>query len=176
MSESASSCSHCGNQPAKLQQCSRCKQVAYCGADCQNADWKKHKKKCVSIQEVLDTVKRHGPPTKETVCQKVLEADSCGDWREVLKWEGRMEELLGTREHPGPRGLALRENIVRSFMNAHAQKNAFEGREREVEDVVRLEKRRIEILGSMEQFRDQGEGLGFGVYGFYLGKGDLFCS
>jgi hypothetical protein len=42
-------CLSCGKPPAaekKLLKCSRCLLAHYCGADCQNADWKEHKKNC----------------------------------------------------------------------------------------------------------------------------------
>jgi hypothetical protein len=47
-------CNACGKQKGsnsslKLFDCSRCKTVAYCGRDCQKADWKTHKAKCVSL-------------------------------------------------------------------------------------------------------------------------------
>ena len=38
-------CGSCGTAAA-AQQCSRCKKAWYCGADCQLADWKAHKKQC----------------------------------------------------------------------------------------------------------------------------------
>ncbi|KAJ1483459.1 hypothetical protein T484DRAFT_1622771, partial [Baffinella frigidus] len=41
-------CSHCGKQRATLKRCSRCKQTWYCGAACQNAAWKGHRKTCVT--------------------------------------------------------------------------------------------------------------------------------
>ena len=38
-------CGHCG-KPEGKQRCSRCKVVYYCGRECQQADWKEHKKTC----------------------------------------------------------------------------------------------------------------------------------
>ena len=38
-------CGHCG-KPEGKQRCSRCKVVYYCGRECQNTDWKEHKKTC----------------------------------------------------------------------------------------------------------------------------------
>jgi hypothetical protein len=41
------SCAHCGAQGAvELKRCSRCKRAAYCGAACQKAGWKAHRKTC----------------------------------------------------------------------------------------------------------------------------------
>ena len=45
------SCSHCGKQREALKRCSRCKQDSYCGAECQNAAWKGHRKSCVSLDD-----------------------------------------------------------------------------------------------------------------------------
>ncbi|KZV80529.1 hypothetical protein EXIGLDRAFT_845448 [Exidia glandulosa HHB12029] len=41
-------CNACGKHDdrGKLLQCSKCKQVMYCGKDCQTGDWKAHKKVC----------------------------------------------------------------------------------------------------------------------------------
>mmetsp|Transcript_71682 Transcript_71682/g.164280 ORF Transcript_71682/g.164280 Transcript_71682/m.164280 type:complete len:124 (+) Transcript_71682:167-538(+) len=41
-------CSHCGKtgDGDALMRCGRCKQDSYCGAECQRARWKVHKKSC----------------------------------------------------------------------------------------------------------------------------------
>lgn len=50
--KAAEGCRRCGDAKAKgsatkgLMQCSRCKKVKYCSADCQKADWKTHKLWC----------------------------------------------------------------------------------------------------------------------------------
>ncbi|KAF9460325.1 hypothetical protein BDZ94DRAFT_1266299 [Collybia nuda] len=36
-------CANCGKRDVKLLRCSSCKQVPYCGVDCQRADWKSHR-------------------------------------------------------------------------------------------------------------------------------------
>ncbi|KAF9060632.1 hypothetical protein BDP27DRAFT_1370372 [Rhodocollybia butyracea] len=36
-------CANCGKRDTKLARCGTCLKVAYCGVDCQKADWKKHK-------------------------------------------------------------------------------------------------------------------------------------
>ena len=78
-----SSCSYCGKQHAALKRCSHCKQASYCGAECQNAAWKGHKKKCVTLEEVF-----------EKVWAAAAGEDGVGDWRKVLKWEGHMEAMM----------------------------------------------------------------------------------
>ncbi|KAJ1481591.1 hypothetical protein T484DRAFT_1625465 [Baffinella frigidus] len=47
MAASATSCAHCGKQGVSFKRLSRCNNGSYCGAECQRADWKQHKKTCV---------------------------------------------------------------------------------------------------------------------------------
>ena len=82
MVASVASCAHCGKQGVGFKHCSVCKQASYCGAECQKANWKGHKKTCSPLVTVND------------VCAKVNAANAAGDWRGVLKWEGRMEEMM----------------------------------------------------------------------------------
>jgi hypothetical protein len=72
-------CAHCGKQRDVMKRCSRCAHASYCGAACQHADWKEHKTTCKTFVEVreLFRVARTG-----------------SDWGGVLKWEGRIEELV----------------------------------------------------------------------------------
>jgi hypothetical protein len=158
---SVPSCAHCGKQGGKgveLKKCSRCKQASYCGAECQNAGWKRHKKTCeppVPLSDVFD---------------KLMAAQAARDWRGVLKWEGRMEELMEGR------GLmasdledARCDYILWVFSKAHGHEKDNFLREKEIStasrdhalSIIRLQKRRVELLGkpSVERFRDQGEAL-----------------
>jgi hypothetical protein len=50
----ATSCDTCGKMPedgAKLLKCSRCKLRAYCGKECQAADWPTHKAPCKMVSQ-----------------------------------------------------------------------------------------------------------------------------
>ena len=139
MADSAEICSHCSKQGAGFQRCSRCKRAFYCGAECQNANWKRHKKTC-------------GAPLRD-VWRNVQTASAAEDWRGVLKWEGRMEELM--------EGLtdALCDSILHAFMKAHMQQIPVKGPLAAVPEVLRLEDRRIKLLGNMQHFRSQGEAM-----------------
>ena len=86
MAASAECCAHCGKQGAEFKRCSRCKQACYCGAACQNADWKRHKKKCAP------------PVPLEDVAMNINAAAATRDWRGILQWEGRMEELVASSQ------------------------------------------------------------------------------
>ena len=83
-------CSHCGKKGVALKKCSRCMQVSYCGAECQKAAWKGHKGSCV---EKLDLREVFLTPLNQ-VDGKVRAGVASGDWREVLKWEARVEEMI----------------------------------------------------------------------------------
>ena len=134
------SCSYCGKQRATLQRCSCCKQVSYCGAECQKAAWKGHKK----------TFKKKTCVTLADVFQKVWAADLRKDWREVLKWEGRMEEMVERLSDD------FCQHILALFSDAHRGAFMSTNSKDSSLSIVRLETRRAEVLGKMQRFRDQG--------------------
>ncbi|KAJ1495319.1 hypothetical protein T484DRAFT_1762975 [Baffinella frigidus] len=131
---SEASCAHCGKQGGEFQRCSRCKQACYCGAECQRAGWKAHKKTCAPPLHWIQ------------VAEKVLSGNIAGDWREILKWEGRMEELL---THSPDDQIA--NCHLQTFMNAHMWKLSTTGFQKSAVDVARLEARRVDLLGKMER-------------------------
>jgi len=132
------SCSQCGKDCKALKRCSRCKQASYCGTECQNAAWKGHKKSCVTLEDVFEKVKA---------------AYLREDWREILKWEGRMEEML---EHQTD---AFCHYILAAFVHAHGRAFVLTGSRDNALSVVRLGTRLIEVSGKRQRFRDQGEEL-----------------
>jgi len=141
MAPSDSSCAHCGKQSAKNKRCSICKEVSYCGAVCQNAAWKKHKKICVA------------PVSTHNVLLTLKTAYETFDWREVLKWEGRLEELLeaGTDINCDFTLCAFFSAHQMGLRSTHGSDHAM--------PAIRLQERRVELLGRMERFRDQGEAI-----------------
>ena len=132
------SCAQCGKHRATLKRCSHCKQVSYCGATCQNAAWRGHRKSCATLKEVWE---------------KINLASAESDWREVLKWEGRMEELMENVPD------AACNAILRLFKEAHRLGSMGSNSLHHAFEVIRLQKRRIDLLGKMQRFRDQGEAI-----------------
>jgi len=140
-----SCCAHCGVQGMTLKRCKHCMQVWYCGAQCQKAEWKVHKNTCMSIDDIG---------------RAVWAAHSASDWKGVLLWEGRMEELLedGKTAEDNPDNICC--CILEIFANAHELQTGPGSSSRfHAIEAVKLQKRRIELLGKMERFRDQGDVL-----------------
>jgi hypothetical protein len=76
------------------------------------------------------------------------------EWRELLHWEGRMEELLAGQSDD------VSNFILRAFSLAHGLVAVtFTGRDDNSGSVVRLETRRVDLLGKMELFRDQAQAM-----------------
>ena len=81
-------CFHCGAAGAKLR-CSRCRTAAYCGADCQRADWKGHKKVCVKKSKSTEV-----PTSLKHPCRRCGDFEDCeGEFQFCfrcgeLKWCG----------------------------------------------------------------------------------------
>jgi len=132
-------------QGVALKVCSRCKQAPYCGAACQKAAWKGHKVTCMTLKGDL-----------RDVFQQVVVANSMGDWRGVLKWEGRIDELLENQSD------TQCDAIFQIFVQASWQQissTSSHDKALKLEKLDRLEERRVDLLGKMERFRDQGEGM-----------------
>jgi hypothetical protein len=91
--------------------------------------------------------------TLDDVVERVNAANLRGDWREVLKWEGRMEEMM---EHQPDDFCNLTLAVF-----SDAQSGAFDstGSKDNSLSIVRLGSRRAEVLGKMQRFRDQGQEL-----------------
>jgi hypothetical protein len=138
MTDSAESCAHCGKQGVEFKRCSRCKQASYCGTACQNANWKSHKKKCAPLRDVQ---------------QNVQTAQAAGNWRGVLKWEGRMEELMALNSDDAC------SSILTAFSGAHQAGYRATGSTDHARSFAGLEERRIPLLGKLQRFRDQGEAM-----------------
>jgi len=132
-------CAHCGKQGTELKRCSICKHVWYCGAACQNAAWRRHKKTCAP------------PLSTDDVRAKVLALRAPSEWREVLKWEGRMDEMMDGQHD------AVRKDILRAFHNSHSLERLSTGSPHIRHSLISLGEQRVDLLGKMQRFRDQGE-------------------
>ena len=141
MADSAESCAHCGKHGAGFKRCSRCKQASYCGAACQNANWKRHKKTCAP------------PVPLQDVAAKINAAKATGDWRGIRKWGGRMEELMALRSDD------YCSRILTVFSDAHQMGLQATSSEDHVRSYVGLVERMIPLLGKVQRFRDQGRAM-----------------
>jgi hypothetical protein len=88
--------------------------------------------------------------TLDDAFERVTAASLRGDWREMLKWEGRMEEMI--EDQPD----VACNNILAAFSSAHGHAFNLSGSKDNALSVVRLETRNVEVLGKMQRFRDQG--------------------
>jgi hypothetical protein len=84
---------------------------------------------------------------------KVRAADAVNDWREVLKWEGRMEELLENLSNMECNAVLI------MFTQAHVVGQIATGSTWDSLSITRVLERRVELLGKMERFRDQGDAM-----------------
>jgi hypothetical protein len=151
MAASAECCAHCNKQGAGFKRCSVCKHACYCGVACQNANWKRHKKACAP------------PVPLQDVDAKLKAANAAGDWRGVLKLEGRMEELVAHRSDDDGLADDYCLEVLSAFSNAHQMGFKATGIRSNSADHARyfvgLEERRIPLLGKLQRFWDQGDSM-----------------
>jgi len=141
MEASAESCAQCGKKGAGFKSCSVCKHACYCGAACQNANWKRHKKTCAP------------PVPLQDVSAKLRAAHATGDWRGVVKWEGRMGEMMALQSDDFCSG------ILHVFSHAHHMGFQATGSKDHALSCVGMEERRLPLLGKLQRFRDQGSAM-----------------
>jgi len=105
------SCSQCGTQGGLLKRCSMCRQVAYCGVECQRAAFRQHKKTCV-------------PPPPSALWTAAAEGFS----QEVRRLaDGPAIEERGGRHQTSPLHVAASQGhhlAVRVLLEHGADKNA----------------------------------------------------
>ena len=94
------------------------------------------------------------PPRK--IRENMKAAAAAGDWNGILKWEGRMEELLQNQS------AATSNTILDMFQQAHLMywldcKDA--AGEEHGHQYVQLEERRIDVLGKMGSVRESAIAL-----------------
>jgi hypothetical protein len=94
------------------------------------------------------------PQEVEEVLAKVFEAGTVNNWQEVLKWEGRMDELVANLPDEDS------ETFLLIFINAIAMGTLATGGTPSAYSIARLHElrgRQVDLLGKMQRFRDQGE-------------------
>jgi tetratricopeptide (TPR) repeat protein len=79
------SCAHCLNimdvsGGEKSKSCAKCRDVTYCGVDCQKADWRTHKPNC--------------KPCERYVVETVATLHDSDQWRKLLKWRPSIDVML----------------------------------------------------------------------------------
>jgi hypothetical protein len=87
------------------------------------------------------------PLSTEDVLARVGAACDAHDWREVLKWEGRMNELMAGQTDE------TCEHILRRFQAAHLST----GSPHHILSLTRIWEEMIDLKGKRQRFRDQGE-------------------
>ena len=130
-----------------------CKEVSYCGAAHQKANWKRHKKTCTPPVPGIEVNGCAPPLSLSDVADKVNALGAARDWRGMLKFEGRMEEMIA--HQAGSTCVAM----LVAFSWAHQEGLKATGSKDHARSIVRLEERRIPLLGNLERFRDQGEAM-----------------
>ena len=73
-------CAGCGERAAGLKLCARCRGVQYCGAECQRAHWRAHKKTCSVQAAALEDAKLLGSVSSEAT---LLAAKAKADARDA---------------------------------------------------------------------------------------------
>ena len=89
----------------------------------------------------------------QDILAKINEAQTAGDWRGVLQWEGRIEELMALRSDEACSG------IIKAFSGAHHMGFLATKSKDHARSFVGLEERRIPFLGKLQRFWDQGEAM-----------------
>jgi hypothetical protein len=87
------------------------------------------------------------------VAAKIDAANAAGDWRGILQWEGRMEELMALRSDDYCSG------VLSVFSKAHLMGWQATGSTVHARFFVGLVERRIPLLGKLQRFRDQGDAM-----------------
>ncbi|KAJ1473679.1 hypothetical protein T484DRAFT_1835146 [Baffinella frigidus] len=129
----APGCSRCS--PKRIQRCSRCKKVFQCGGEVCLQEWNLHQKTCLPLPDVFD---------------HVVQQNACSNWRGVLEWEGRLDELVEKQTDEDKR-----QHILEIFRRAHLMLPTL-GRKENATTLVKSPPR-VELLGRalpVERFRD----------------------
>ncbi|KAJ1490325.1 hypothetical protein T484DRAFT_3358431 [Baffinella frigidus] len=138
-------CSHCGEQSEVLKKCSVCKQAFYCGAECQNAAWKKHKKSCMS------------PAARrarfiETVNIKMSDAHGRGDYEQVILLGRLAEKDLALLTPDDIEECPMHRFLLNSMGHAFTRQQRYS-------EAVPYYERLAALFASQGHFIEQGQAL-----------------
>ena len=89
----SSSCALCAKPCVVKQQCSTCKNTMYCGRECQVADWKQHKKRCVKPSEPLLK-----PLQRSMMRRHVFKLEEDEAWGEIMSHYKYIDQLVMDKE------------------------------------------------------------------------------
>jgi len=163
----ARQCCFCNQSPSFLR-CSICKNAYYCGAACQNKGWKKHKKICSAslasntstesqaaaesnAAELNNVLARLQENSHDNVRIVVIDAAERRDWRTVLKWKSRVNDIL---QGQSP---ADQERILHCYQFAFCQRESATGMVKDQDFIASLMVQRSRILRDMSHFLDQAK-------------------
>lgn len=140
----ATACAKCNAMGIDFPWCNRCKTVRYCGVTCQRADWSFHKVKCMlPISEVME---------------KIDQALDVKDWRKVISFEARMEEIIA-QDNCKVWNMSSANKALRAFASGREQGFTSTGKVEHLDVAIRLEKRRAELASARGEFMDQGSAI-----------------
>ena len=155
-------CGHCNKKGMGFKRCSTCKDILYCGTACQNADWKRHKKKCRRHVPQEAAGAQEAAAAQESVIQDkiplrqamdcICTAHESDNWQGVLKFAGRMEEVISAVP-------TSEIAVLSTFWRSHHMAYHETGGEDHIESCVKFLERQIPLLGELQCFWDQGEAM-----------------
>ena len=102
-------CDYCGkDDDGTMKKCNACKQVRYCGRDCQKQGWRAHRPRCRKYQQVAADVeqmgRRLGTLTTGKQCAQNLSGGGLDAWHSPEQMETFMNEMQEFTNHMINRG------------------------------------------------------------------------
>ena len=138
--------SQCAKTPGVIaKSCAKCRAVAYCGVECQKADWKTHKTTC--------------KPCSLYAFEQATLGDEANDWRKTLKWSGFIEQFMRRGLQPGPTVDELRRTVLLVFTRAYATASIETGEHHYAYAAIPLLHERMALHVKYQRFAEQIESI-----------------